>query len=50
MEKTAVDEQMNLERHQRKTIAGMKESELEKAKEDLFKDLDEVNELDQKLV
>lgn len=50
MEKKAIDEQMALEKHQRKTIKHKKKAELEAAKDDLFNDLDEVNELDKKLL
>ena len=49
MEKAAIDEQMDLERHQRKTIKKQKKAELERAKDDLFADLEDVNEMDSKL-
>lgn len=50
MEKRALDEQMALEKHQRKTIKHKKTAELEAAKDDLFQDLEEVNERDQRLL
>jgi hypothetical protein len=50
MEKQAMEEQMALEKHQRKTIKHKKKAELEAAKDDLFEDLDEVNERDQQLL
>jgi hypothetical protein len=40
---------MGLEKHQRKTIKNMKKDELKKYQDDLFDDLEEVNETDQKL-
>ena len=40
---------MNVERHKRKTIGDDKKSMLKNAQNDLFADLDEVNELDKKL-
>ena len=46
MEKDAIDNQMALERHQRKHIKAAKTEQLESAKDDLFNDLDEVNEMD----
>ena len=49
MEHTAIKEQMNLEKHQRKTIKKAKQGQLDDAKADLFEDLDQVNELDKKL-
>ena len=36
MEKEVIDDQMNLERHQRKAIKKMKKDELTKAQDDLF--------------
>ena len=50
MEKDAIDNQMALERHQRKHIKTAKTEQLESAKDDLFNDLDEVNEMDKKLL
>ena len=49
MERSTVDEQMNVEKHERKSIKKAKKQQLESAKDDLFADLDQVNELDQKL-
>lgn len=40
---------MNVERHQRKHISNEKKMQLERAKDDLFADLDAVNEMDAKL-
>lgn len=40
---------MDLERHERKTIKRKKKAELKNAQEELFADLDEVNEQDVKL-
>lgn len=48
-EKKVIDEQMDLERHERKTIKNKKKSELKNAQEQLFADLDEVNQLDAEL-
>jgi hypothetical protein len=41
---------MRVEKHERKTIKHGKRDQLEAAKADLFADLDEVNEKDQKLL
>jgi hypothetical protein len=40
---------MDLERHERKTIKNKKKTELRNAQEQLFADLDEVNQLDAQL-
>jgi len=49
MGRTTIREQMRVEKHERKTIKHHKRDQLEAAKADLFADLDEVNEMDQKL-
>ena len=49
MEKVSIDQQMQVEKHQRKHIKNAKKSELSKAQDEIFGDLDEVNKLDQKL-
>ena len=49
MEKRSVDQQMKVEGHERKFIKNTKKEELAKAQEELFSDLNDVNELDQKL-
>ena len=49
MGRTTIREQMNVEKHERKTIKHGKRDQLEAAKADLFADLDQVNEMDQKL-
>ena len=50
LETKAVNDQMELERHQRKTIKHSMKAQLETAKDDLFKDLEEVNQADAKLL
>ena len=45
-----IDNQMQVEKHERKTIKHAKAAELGKARDELFADLDEVNELDSKLL
>ena len=50
MGRTTIREQMRVEKHERKTIKHQKRDQLEAAKADLFADLDQVNEMDQKLV
>jgi hypothetical protein len=49
MGRTTIREQMRVEKHERKTIKHQKRDQLEAAKADLFADLDQVNEMDQKL-
>ena len=48
-EKEVIDHQMTVERHERKTIKNKKKAELNAAQDQLFADLDEVNQLDEKL-
>ena len=50
MGRTTIREQMRVEKHERKTIKHGKRDQLEAAKADLFADLDEVNENDQRLL
>lgn len=49
MEKATIQDQMSVERHQRKHIKNEKQNQLERAKDDLFADLDAVNEMDARL-
>ena len=49
MGRTTIREQMRVEKHERKTIKHQKRDQLEAAKAELFADLDQVNEMDQKL-
>jgi hypothetical protein len=50
MEKQSIEEMMAIEKHQRKTIKHQKKDYLQAAKDDLFKDLEDVNEMDKKLI
>jgi len=49
MEKEVIDNQMKVERHQRKHIKYAKKAQHDEAADEIYKDIDEVNKLDTKL-
>jgi len=46
MEKVSIDQQMNVERHERKHIKHAKNSQLNEAQDEIFADIDSVNQKD----
>ena len=49
MEKEVIEDQMKVDKHQRKHIKNAKKAQLDEATSEIYKDYDEINKLDKKL-